>query len=122
MTRQFGCAVLAFSLFATAALLSEVQAQSITVGGGGIRYNAYGRGYYGGYGGGYNGYFPGNARHQGYGNGPYGYGSGSAMFIRPGIGYQNSEYYNGYGSGFYNRNYTPIYSPYGYGTYSSYRW
>lgn len=129
MTRKLGWAVLALSLFATVALPSDVQAQSISIGRGGIRYNSYGRGYYGGYGRGYNGYFPGNARYSGYGYGPYGSGSGSAIIVRPGVGvgYQNGAYYNGYGSSsYYGQTYTPgyapVYSPYGYGVYNSYRW
>ncbi len=129
MTRRLGLAVLAFSLFATVALQSDVQAQSITIGRGGVRYDAYGRGYYGGYGRGYNGYFPGNQHYSGYGYGPYGSSSGGAVIVRPRAGaqYENGAYYNGYGSsGYYGQTYTPVYapvySPYGYGTYNSYRW
>jgi hypothetical protein len=118
--RQF-FSMLALGLFATVTLSSEAQAQTLVIGRGGVRYNAYGQGYYGGYGHQNNGYFPNT--YTGYGNGPYGYGSARQFRSFRGTNIQNGAYYNGYStSGYHVRPQARVYSPYGYGVNSYYGW
>jgi len=97
-----------------------VQAQSLTIGRGGVQYNSYGRGYYGGYGNGYRGDNYGRGHrarvYSSYGNGPYGYGSSSRFPSNRG----NRAYYNGYGNYNYGQTYAPVYNPYGVQIYDAY--
>lgn len=127
MTRQLCLWAFAFSLCLATALPTLAQAQTLVIGRSGIRYSGYGQGYYGGYGyrPQYNGYFPNNQRYSGYGNGPYSHGSGSSRQFSP-VGqdiYGNPIVPNGYGYSVYPAQpVTPVYNPYGYGHYNSYRW
>lgn len=115
MTRNLFLTALAVGLISAATPSGSANAQTLSIGRGGVQYNGYGRGYYGGYGRGY-------VRprvYSGYGNGPYGYGGS--------YGYGNGRYNNGYGNpGYYvqpNRNfYRPFNGGYsGYGNYG-YGW
>lgn len=122
---------LAIGLLTAAAPQHAAQAQTITIGRGGVQYNGYGQGYYGGYGRGYRSYGQGYGGwyspqaqyYSSYGNGPYGYGSGN-MYQYPsngGYSYGNGTYYDGYGnSGYSGQTYGPVYSPFGVGVYSSF--
>jgi hypothetical protein len=127
MTRFF-VSLLAVGLCAAAISENSAQAQTLIIGRNGVQYNGYGQGYYGGYGQGYNGdmYVPGaNYRYSNYGNGPYGYDSRNSRMYPAygGYNYGNTAYYNGYGySGGYQQDYAPIYTPFGFGVYSSYGW
>jgi hypothetical protein len=124
MTRLFCLSALAVGLFIAATPRSNADAQSLTIGRGGVQYNSYGRGYYGGYGRGYRRYGPEYAprtrTYSGYGNGPYGYGS-ERDYQTPSQGgyrYRDGTYYNGRGpSGYYVQPYAPVYRPYGFGVY-----
>jgi hypothetical protein len=129
MKRRICIAALALGLLATVLPQRAVEAQTLTIGRGGVSYNGYGHGYYGGYGRGYNGYtthygngynnggaYRGGYGYSGYGNGPYGYGSGRT-YVNPA--------YGGYGygnSGYYRQGFGPVYRPIGYGVYSTYGW
>jgi len=119
MTRQSYLFTFVLALFAEATLLGHAQAQTLTVGRGGVQYHEYGGGHYGGYGQGYNGYAPGNRGFSTYGNGPYGYGTRNGNQFPNNRGYGNGAHYNGYGnSGSYRQSYGPVYRPYGFGIYS----
>ena len=128
MKRLLLLSVLAIAFCGATACPQQAQAQTLSIGRGGVHYNGYGQGYYGGYGGGYQGYDRGHQRwhsprtqsYSTYGNGPYGYGMRNNYQYQSngGYGYGNGNYYNGYGnSGYYNQYYTPSYSPYGFGVY-----
>lgn len=129
MKQTLCLSALVLGLIAGTVPQSSAQAQSISFGRGGVRYNAYGQGYYGGYGQGYRGYRPAYGprvhRYSGYGNGPYGYGSPNHYQYRSrGLyGYGDTYYYNRRGySGYYDQTYAPVYSPIGFGVYNSYSW
>lgn len=129
MRRLLCITAFACGLFAATISQSTAEAQTLTIGRGGVRYNGYGRGYYGGYGRGYNnhyrGYYRGNNGYSGYGHGPYGYGAGPHFqnrFYRP-YGYGRTIYYTGNGyPGYYGPTYVPLYSPLGFGGYNVYGW
>lgn len=125
MTRQLCMWAFVFSLCFATAVPIPAQAQTLVIGRGGIRYSGYGQGYYGGYGyrPHYNGYFPKNQYYSGYGNGPYSYGAGSSRQFPPieQNAYGNPTLY--YGDTVYpTQPMGPVYNPYGYGHYNSYRW
>lgn len=130
MRRVLYIAALAIASFVTPGTSGTVSAQSLTIGRGGVQYNAYGRGYYGGYGRGYqnnNGYYrtyrPYGQSYYGYGDDAYGYGPGNSYQSPYSNGnlYGSQSYYNGYGhSGYSNQYYTPSYSPYGVGFYTGF--
>ena len=127
MTRLLCLSALAIGLFTAMASQNEAQAQTLSIGRGGVQYNGYGRGYYGGYGQGYREYGPGfnygprTHAYSAYGNGPYGYGSQRVYQYHSngGYSYGNGAYYDGYGnSGYYQQPYyAPTYRPYGFGVY-----
>lgn len=126
MTRLLCLSALAIGLFTAMTSQNEAQAQTLSIGRGGVQYNGYGRGYYGGYGQGYREYGPGfnygprTHAHSAYGNGPYGYGSQRVYQYHSngGYSYGNGAYYDGYGnSGYYQQPYAPTYRPYGFGVY-----
>lgn len=123
-------------LLAAAIPQNSVEAQTLTIGRGGVHYNGYGQGYYGGRGRGYNSYYSGNNHghssyfprsynYSGYGNGTYGYGYNSSRTFPSynGYNYGNTTYYNGYAypsySGYYGQYYGPTYGPFGYSIDSS---
>lgn len=128
MRRLILLSVITIALCGATALPQQAQAQTLSIGRGGVQYNGYGQGYYGGYGRGYRGHDHGHHDWHGprtqsysaYGNGPYGYGMRNNYQFQSngGYGYGNGNYYNGYGnSGYYNQYYAPSYSPYGFGVY-----
>lgn len=128
MKRLHLLSVLAIALCGATVLPQQAQAQTLSIGRGGVQYNGYGQGHYGGYGRGHRDYDQGYHRwhsprtqtYSGYGNGPYGYGMRNNYQFQSngGYGYGNGNYYNGYGnSGYYSQYYTPSYSPYGFGIY-----
>jgi hypothetical protein len=121
MRRLICLSALTVGLFA----VSIAQAQTLSIGRGGIQYNGYGQGYYGGYGQGYGGWHgaPRPRAYSAHGNGPYGYGSGNSYQFRNNGGYSrgNGPYYNGYGnSGYHVQPVVRVYPSYGYGVYNSY--
>lgn len=126
MTRKLCSLLIALSLFAAANSPSDSQAQTLSIGRGGVQYTGYGRGYYGSYGGGYRGnpnysnyYAPQTQVYSTYGYGPYGYGSRNRYHgAYNSHGYGDGNYLNGYGhSGYYSQPYVNGYRPYGYGVY-----
>ena len=133
MTHRLNLILLALLLAQVTLPPDTVQAQSLSIGLGGVRYNAYGQGGYGGYGRsyygspgayggysgygrGYSGYFPNQYRYPSSG---YGLGNGYRLPPNSGYGYSGNSYYNGYGdSGYYSQSY----SPYGTGVYYDGNW
>ena len=122
MRRRFYLALMAFSLISTIPSANKAHGYGpgvrISIGPRGYN-NGYGQGSYGGYGQGNHangpgfsgGYGNGNGSYgySGYGNGPYGYGDTEAGY------YDRSGAY-----GYYGPAYSPVFSPYGFGIYSSF--
>jgi hypothetical protein len=122
MRRRLCLAVIAFGLISAVLPANNVQGYGpgvrVSIGPRGYN-NGYGQGSYGGYGQGYNSNGPGFSGGYGNGNGSYGYsGYGNGPY---GYGYRDASYYDRYGNyGYYGPEYSPVYSPFGFGIYSSF--
>ena len=122
MRRRIVFAMISFGLISTIPLTNKAQGYGpgVRISMGQRGYNSgYGQGSYGGYGQGNHANGPGFSGGYGNGNGSYGYsGYGNGPY---GYGDTDASYYDRYGAyGYYGPAYSPVYSPYGFGIYSSF--